>query len=43
MTEATVEGGEAAVEVETSFEAHGFSVRLAERDGQWLITDVACR
>lgn len=43
VTEATVEGGEATVEVETSFEAHGFSVRLAERDGQWLITDVACR
>jgi len=39
----TVEGREATVEVETSFEGHGFTVRLTQDGDYWAITDVICR
>jgi hypothetical protein len=39
----TVEGQEATVEVESSFEGHGLTVRLAQEGGYWAITGVTCR
>ena len=40
--EATISGDEASVGVETSFAGHGFEVRLAQVDGEWLISDIVC-
>jgi len=39
----TIEGQEATIEVETSFEGHGFTVRLAQDGPFWTITDVIRR
>ena len=40
--EAQVQGNEARVLVETSFEGHSFTVKLQQTDGTWQIIDVLC-
>lgn len=39
---AQVAGGQASVEVTTSFEYHAFSVELVQTNGDWLIDKVNC-
>ncbi len=39
--EAVIEGSEATVPVQTSFEGHTFTARLALMEGQWKITGIA--
>jgi len=40
---AQVAGGQASVEVTTSFENHAFSVELVQTNGDWLIDKVTCQ